>query len=216
MKVKTFEREREAIIFEVSEGGKAALDCRDSTFRTELQESIIASSVTENRRQEVEELIVRPAKSSDWNEIFPIWKQVVSAGKTHPYPLDSTEQDAVELWLKPRRSAVYVGEAGGRVVAAMMTKPMRYGNGDHIANFDLIVHPQCRGRGIGRAVASYVIDATRKAGYAGMEAYAVVAVNAPAIALWHGLGFETVAIIPAAFRHPDHGLVGVHHMYQSL
>lgn len=214
--METFERESEAVIFDESGGGKAALGLKDSTFRIVLQGSAITSVVTENHQEELGELIVRPAKSSDWNEIFPIWKQVVSAGKTHPYALESTEQDAVELWLKPPRSAVYVGEAAGKVVAAMMTKPMRYGNGDHIANFDLIVHPQCRGRGVGRAVASYVIDATRKAGYAGMEAYAVVAANAPAIALWHGLGFETVSIIPAAFRHPDHGLVGVHHMYRSL
>ena len=192
------------------------VDFVDSPFRTPLQESRAASIVAENYQDEFERLIVRPAKPSDWPDVFRIWKEVVSAGKTHPYALESTEQDAVKLWLEPPRSAVYVGEAVGKVVAAMMTKPMRYGNGDHIANFDLMVHPDCRGRGVGRAVASYVIDATRTAGYAGMEAYAVVAVNAPAVALWHGLGFKTVAIIPSAFRHPDHGLVPVHHMYRSL
>ncbi|WP_205417419.1 GNAT family N-acetyltransferase [Trinickia diaoshuihuensis] len=197
-----------------SEGG--VVDFVDSTVRTELQASKVASVVKDDHRDGFGRLIVRPAKPYDWSHIFLIWKQVVSAGRTHPYPLESTEQDAVKLWLEPPRSAVYVGEVDGRIVAAMMTKPMRYGNGDHIANFDLMVHPDCRGRGVGRAVASYVIDATRRAGYKAMEAYAVVAVNAPAVALWHGLGFKTVATIPSAFRHPDHGLVPVHYMYQAL
>ncbi|WDD95004.1 GNAT family N-acetyltransferase [Burkholderia sp. FERM BP-3421] len=159
---------------------------------------------------------VRRADAADWPRIWPLWRRIVSAGETHPYPLDATEEDAIALWLRPPRAALYVAERDGVVVAAMQTKPLRYGHGDHIANFDLMVTPECWGHGVGRALAEYVIDACRAAGYAAMEAYAVVAANERAVRLWHGLGFETLAIVPRAFRHPTQGLVDVHHMYRSL
>ncbi|WP_165848157.1 GNAT family N-acetyltransferase [Paraburkholderia lacunae] len=130
--------------------------------------------------------------------------------------MEATEHEAIALWLKPQGSVVFVAEKAGEVVAAMMTKPMRYGNGDHIASFDLMVHRERRRRGIGRAVSPYVIEAARQAGYAGMEAFAVVETNVAAVRLWHSLGFRTIATVPAAFRHPTHGLVAVYHMYRSL
>lgn len=160
-------------------------------------------------------VVLRRADSSDWPKIWPLWEQIVSAGETHPYPLDSTEDDAVELWLKPARSAIYVAEQRDAIVAAMMTKPMRYGNGDHIANFDLMVSPEFRSQGVGRQLALHVIE-TCRSGYEAMEAYAVVDVNHHAVQLWHSLGFKTIAIVPRAFRHPVYGSVGVHHMYMSL
>jgi GNAT superfamily N-acetyltransferase len=159
---------------------------------------------------------LRAADAADWPRIWPLWQRIVSAGETHPYPLDATEEEAIAIWLRPRRAALYVAEHDGAVLAAMQTKPLRYGHGDHIANFDLMVVPEWWGRGIGRALAEHGIDACRAAGYAAMEAYAVVEVNERAIRLWQGLGFRTIAIVPRAFRHPTQGLVGVHHMYRSL
>jgi len=163
-----------------------------------------------------DDIMVRPADVSDWPRIWPIWKRIVECGETHPYPIESTEQDAVSLWLAPKRSAIYVAEQAGTVVAAMMTKPMRYGNGDHVANFDLMVDPACRGLSVGRKLSTYVIEATRRAGYFAMEAYAVVETNIASVRLWRSHGFEIVGTVPGAFRHPIHGLAAVHHMYKVL
>lgn len=194
---------------QVPEGLKTKVDDlrENSSAKTQYEE-------IENLTKDLD-VTFRQADSSDWPKIWPFWKQIVSAGETHPYPMDSTEEDAVALWLKPARSTIYVAEHRDAIVAAMMIKPLRYGNGDHIANFDLMVRPEFRGRGVGRKLALHVIEACRTS-YEAMEAYAVVEVNDHAVKLWHGLGFQTIAIAPRAFRHPVNGMVGVHHMYKSL
>ena len=38
----------------------------------------------------------------------------------------------------------------------------------------------------------------------------------PAVALYTSLGFETLATIPEAFRHPEQGYVGLLVMYRRL
>lgn len=168
------------------------------------------------RHYVTDELSVRLASVTDMPRIWPIWRQIVACGETHPYPRDSNQTDAIALWFKPPLSAVYIAEQAGEVVAAMQTKPMRYGNGDHIANFDLMVSARHRSQGIGRTLSTYVIDATRRDGYAAMEAYAVVESNVQAVRLWRSLGFQILATVPAAFRHPTFGLVAVHHMHMPL
>lgn len=152
----------------------------------------------------------------DWPRIWPFWQQIVAAGETHPYPLNATEAEAKALWLKPRRSTVFVAEYGLDIAAAMMTKPMREGNGDHVANFDLMVSPKFRRRGIGRTLAEYVIKACREDGYEAMEAYSVVASNTPAVRLWESLGFKDLGIAPDTFRLPGGERVGTHRLYMPL
>jgi ribosomal protein S18 acetylase RimI-like enzyme len=44
----------------------------------------------------------------------------------------------------------------------------------------------------------------------------VVETNAAAVQLWRSLGFEILATIPQAFRHPERGLVGLHVMHRFL
>ncbi|MBA2465846.1 MAG: GNAT family N-acetyltransferase, partial [Nocardioidaceae bacterium] len=50
----------------------------------------------------------------------------------------------------------------------------------------------------------------------GISFNAVVETNTPAVALWRALGFEIVGTVPEAFRHPRHGLVGLHVMWLAL
>jgi len=49
-----------------------------------------------------------------------------------------------------------------------------------------------------------------------MQFNAVVSTNAPAIALWRSLGFDTVGRVPEAFRHPQLGLVDLLVMHRRL
>jgi ribosomal protein S18 acetylase RimI-like enzyme len=44
----------------------------------------------------------------------------------------------------------------------------------------------------------------------------VVETNTTAVNLWRSLGFEILATVPAAFRHPVHGRVGLHVMHRAL
>ena len=56
----------------------------------------------------------------------------------------------------------------------------------------------------------------RAQGFHGIQFNAVVETNTTAVRLWQELGFTIVGTVPAAFRHPKHGLVGLHVMYLPL
>jgi ribosomal protein S18 acetylase RimI-like enzyme len=69
---------------------------------------------------------------------------------------------------------------------------------------------------VGRALGLHVLDRARRSGYLAMQFNAVVETNTGAVHLWQSLGFEIVGTVPKAFRHPQHGLVGLHVMHRFL
>jgi len=79
-----------------------------------------------------------------------------------------------------------------------------------------MVDPAAAGRGVGRGLAAHVLAEARRHGYRAMQFNAVVETNAAAVALWRSLGFEVLATVPGAFRHPRLGPVGLHVMYRPL
>jgi L-amino acid N-acyltransferase YncA len=85
-----------------------------------------------------------------------------------------------------------------------------------VATASFMVDPAARGRGVGRLLAHYVVDAARTAGYHGMQFNAVVETNTAALALWISLGFEVIGTVPEAFDSRTQGLVGLHVMYLAL
>jgi hypothetical protein len=44
----------------------------------------------------------------------------------------------------------------------------------------------------------------------------VVETNSAAVHLWHSLGYDILGTAPESFDHPEHGLVGLHMMFQRL
>ena len=93
---------------------------------------------------------------------------------------------------------------------------MHPGPGAHVANAGLVVHPARRGEGAGRALCRRVLDQARADGYRAMQFNAVVETNTPAIRLWRSFGFQILATVPEAFRHPAYGFVGLHIMHRTL
>jgi ribosomal protein S18 acetylase RimI-like enzyme len=79
-----------------------------------------------------------------------------------------------------------------------------------------MVSPTATGRGVGRALARYVLEVAAREEYAAMQFNAVVETNGHAVRLWESLGFTILATVPEAFRHPDRGLVGLHVMHRFL
>jgi ribosomal protein S18 acetylase RimI-like enzyme len=172
-------------------------------------------------------LRLRTATADDWPAIWPIWHRVVSAGETYTYDPATPEAVARALWMGPPPAAVFVADRpdrpgphhlGGapRVVGTALLKPAQPGLGDHVANAAFMVDPDAAGAGVGRALAEHVLDEARRRGYAAMQFNAVVATNTRAVGLWRALGFEVIGTVPAAFRHPVHGRVGLHVMYRPL
>jgi ribosomal protein S18 acetylase RimI-like enzyme len=94
--------------------------------------------------------------------------------------------------------------------------PSTLGPGAHVANAGFVVHPARRGADVGRALCRHVLDQARADGYRAMQFNAVVETSTPAIRLWRSFGFQILATVPEAFRHPVHGYVGLHTMYSTL
>ena len=159
---------------------------------------------------------IREATDADWTAIWPIVEATVRAGDTYAYPLDLGRDDARSLWMAEPPAATVVAVDHGEVLGTARMGPNRDGPGDHIGTASFMVSPAARGRGVGRALASYVVGWHRDHGFRGIQFNAVVETNTAAVALWRSLGFETVGTVPGAFRHPEHGYVGLHVMFLPL
>jgi len=110
----------------------------------------------------------------------------------------------------------FVALDDGQVLGSAKLVPNLDGGGAHVANASFIVDPGGAGRGVGRALGEHVLAAATAEGYRAMQFNAVVETNTAAVALWRSLGFTVLATVPEAFRHPRHGLVGLHIMYRPL
>ncbi len=160
----------------------------------------------------------RQADASDWDAIWPIVSSTLRAADSYPYPPETTEAEGRAIWMgnnEPSR-VVYVAKSNETVVGSAYLKPNQPGLGDHIANAGWMVSESFRGRGLGRAFASYVLEEASRNGYRGMQFNAVVATNKAAVALWKSMGFEVIGTVPGAFRHPKEGFVPILVMYRDL
>jgi GNAT superfamily N-acetyltransferase len=161
-------------------------------------------------------MLIRPATSEDWPRIWPFFAQIVAAGETYAYPDDLTLEAAEPLWLEPSPGHAVVAVADDAVLGSAKMGPNRPGRGSHIATASFMVDPDHGGKGVGRALGSYVVEWARAEGYHGMQFNAVVETNAVAVRLWESLGFEILGTVPAAFDSKTHGYVGLHLMYRAL
>ena len=128
-----------------------------------------------------------------------------------------TSEQARALWMErpPGHTVVALvdGAVAGHREDGARTVPAR---GSHVGTASFMVGPAARGHGVGRALASYVVDWHRGQGYRGIQFNAVVETNTAAVELWQSVGFEVVGTVPGAFDHPEHGYVGLHVMYLAL
>jgi GNAT superfamily N-acetyltransferase len=159
---------------------------------------------------------IRTATPDDWPQIWPTFQQIVAAGETYAYPADLTSEQARSYWLEPPPGHAVVAIDGDQVLGTAKAGPNRPGRGGHVATASFMVSPAAQGRGVGRALAEYVLQWARDAGYRSMQFNAVVETNTAAVRLWQNLGFEIIGTVPEAFDSAAHGLVGLHVMYQQL
>jgi L-amino acid N-acyltransferase YncA len=157
---------------------------------------------------------IREARAEDWPQIWPILSETVRAQETYAFDPRMTSEQGRDIWLAAPPAAAVVAVAStpgsgdspaGEVLGTAKMGPNREGPGAHVGTASFLVSAQARGRGVGRAH-----------GFRGIQFNAVVETNTAAVALWRSLGFEVVGTVPGAFRHPEHGYVGLHVMYLPL
>ena len=160
---------------------------------------------------------IRDATGGDWSGIWPFLAEIVAAGETYCWPVDTSEEAARAWWMGKPGGRVFVAvDDDGTVLGTAELHPNQPAAGSHLANAGFMVAPSAVGRGIGRSLATHVLDAAARDGYRAMQFNAVVETNAGAIALWQSLGFRIIATVPEAFDSPTRGLVGLHIMHRML
>ncbi|MCG2583713.1 GNAT family N-acetyltransferase [Massilia sp. TS11] len=160
-------------------------------------------------------LVIRPALPADFPAMWDIFRDVVAAGDTYAFDVDTPAAVAEAYWFGPGILSCVI-EHKGAVVGMYKLCQNAVGRGNHVANASFMVSPRARGLGIGRLLGEHCLDAAREAGYLAMQFNYVVSSNAPAVALWESLGFQVVGTLPLAFRHARRGYVDALVMYRTL
>lgn len=159
--------------------------------------------------------MIREAKENDWDDIWPIFKEVVRQGDTYAFDSNINKQDAFELWMSlPRKTYVYVQD--NKVLGTYYLKSNQAGPGSHVCNCGYMVSEKARGKGVARKMCEHSQLQALSLGYRAMQFNFVVSSNTNAITLWHKLGFKTVGTLPNVFNHPSLGFIDAFIMYKAL
>ena len=158
---------------------------------------------------------IREAKEIDFNKIWPIFQQIVSAGETYAYSKDTTKEQALNIWLKTPRKT-FVLEEAGNILGTYFLKTNQSGPGNHVCNCGYMVSSQARGKGLATSMCQHSQEIAHELGYKAMQYNFVASSNKGAIRLWEKLGFEIVGKLPKAFNHPIKGYIDALIMYKWL
>jgi GNAT superfamily N-acetyltransferase len=159
---------------------------------------------------------IREYIDTDWPSVWPIFREVVTAGDTFAYDPAWSSEQAREVWVVDPPGLTVVACDGSWVLGTAHMGPNRPGPGSHVVTASFMVASDARGRGIGRALGEYALSWAREQGYAAMQFNAVVESNHVAVRLWQVLGFHIIGTVPEAFEHPTLGRVGLHAMHRRL
>jgi L-amino acid N-acyltransferase YncA len=159
---------------------------------------------------------IRDAHPDDWAAIWPFFHEIVSAGDTFSYDLDTSEPEARSMWMLAPPDRTSVAVVDGVVVGSANMYPNKGGGGAHVASASFMVSSAATGRGVGRALGEDMLAWARAQGFRAVQFNAVVSSNTRAVGLWKSLGFEVLTTVPEGFHHPTLGYVGLHIMYQKL
>ena len=64
---------------------------------------------------------IREAIREDWNAIWPIFHEIVKAGETYAYDVETTKEQAEKIWLDAPRKT-YVFEEAGQIFGTYYIK----------------------------------------------------------------------------------------------
>jgi prepilin-type processing-associated H-X9-DG protein len=158
---------------------------------------------------------IRPATAADPAAIWSILEPVIRAGDTYALPRDWSREQALNYWFADGHHP-FVAEADGQILGTYYLKANQKGGGSHVANCGYMTAAHATGKGVARAMCLHSLEVAKDMGFRAMQFNFVVSTNSRAVALWHGLGFQTLTRLPDAFDHPVEGLVDALVMFRKL
>ena len=159
---------------------------------------------------------IREYIDTDWPSVWPIFREVVTAGDTFAYDPGWSSEQARDVWVVAPPGRTVVAFDGPRVLGTAHMGPNRPGPGSHVSTASFMVSGDARGRGVGRSLGEYALAWASEQGYAAMQFNAVAESNDAAVRLWQAPGFNIIGTVPEAFEHPTLGSVGLHVMHRYL
>lgn len=158
---------------------------------------------------------IREATPEDFDAIWEIFHEIVSAGETYAYDPETTKDQAYHLWMEmPQKT--FVAEDEGKIVGTYYIKKNQPGLGSHVCNCGYMTAGAARGKGVATQMCLHSQEIARQMGFKAMQFNLVVASNEGAVRLWQKLGFQIVGRLPKAFNHRRLGLVDAFVMYKWL
>ena len=161
------------------------------------------------------QLSIRPAIFADQEQIWQTLEPAIRAGESLAWDRDMTRAGALDYWFCARNE-VFVAEQEGTIVGSYVLRENQAGGGAHIANSVYVVSPWATGRGIAQAMCEHSLGQARARGFLAMQFNFVLSSEERRLKLWQRAGFEIIATLPQAFRHPSLGLIDAHVMYRKL
>lgn len=155
------------------------------------------------------------AAKTDFAEIWRIFKNIIAKGDTYANYSETTEEQAYAKWMDISVKT-FVAQIDEKTVGAYLLKQNHIDRGSHIANASYIVDDNCRGFGIGKALALHSISTAKELGYQAMQFNFVVSTNSTAVNLWQSVGFRIIGTTPKAFNHKNLGYVDTYIMFREL
>ena len=129
---------------------------------------------------------IRKANNQDFDQIWPIFREIAAAGDSYAYSTDISQEQALKAWLDVPRET-YVVEDDGRILGTYYLKTNQSGPGDHVCNCGYMVSSAARGRGLATAMCEHSQAIAKELGYKAMQFNFVASSNEGAIRLWKKL-----------------------------
>ena len=159
---------------------------------------------------------IREYRETDWQELWPVLKQVFREGKTYAVQDQIGETDAQHIWIGvPARTFVILDE-NDHLTGSYYIKPNQSGRGAHVCNCGYVVAKENRGKGYASLMCLHSQNRAKEMQFRSMQFNLVVSTNTGAVELWKKHGFKIVGTIPNSFEHPDKGFVDAYVMYKDL
>ena len=147
---------------------------------------------------------VRPMSPELVEEVEAFFQRVPESDY-NSFQEDVLAEGAVQRWLTDTRGrrVVAVGDEG-RVVGYAAVLP-QVGWSSHVGSLRVVVDPDCRGKGVGRALARHGLLTSLEMGLT-KTVVEVVADAVPAIGMFQAIGFEPEALLRDHVRDRAGGL----------
>jgi L-amino acid N-acyltransferase YncA len=160
-------------------------------------------------------LKLRKATQADHDQVWEIFKAVISTGDTYVFDPNTAKEDLQKHWFADYMDT-FVVEEQGKILGTYIIKPNQIDLGNHIANCSYMVSPNAQGKGVGKLLCEHSLAFGKEKGYRAIQFNIVVSTNIAAVKLWQKYGFQIIGTTPEAFRHQSLGLVDAYIMYRRL